>query len=142
MYKDAVKVVVVDQDQNVLVLRRSDSHPLYPLHPDFPGGDVEDGESIEAALLRELSEETGICADSRCLEHLDTWDNQYGTQHHLYLLETGVETPEVMVSWEHDRHEWKPLAILLQEESETMTDSFYKRIVHYMQNRQGTLRSL
>ena len=51
--------VIVDRARNVLITRRAqDSHQggLW----EFPGGKVEDGESLQVALARELSEELGI----------------------------------------------------------------------------------
>lgn len=51
--------VVLDRDHNILITRRApDSHQggLW----EFPGGKVEEGESLTSALARELKEELGI----------------------------------------------------------------------------------
>ncbi len=51
--------VILDRDRNILITRRAaDSHQggLW----EFPGGKVEIGESLTAALGRELREELGI----------------------------------------------------------------------------------
>jgi 8-oxo-dGTP diphosphatase len=51
--------VVLDADRNILITRRAtDAHQgdLW----EFPGGKVERGESLRAALRRELLEELGI----------------------------------------------------------------------------------
>lgn len=51
------------RDQEVLLARRSPMRLNYPGTWSFPGGHVEDGESHEQALKRELSEEIGISAE-------------------------------------------------------------------------------
>lgn len=55
--KRAVSVVLVDAGR-VLLVRRANA-PARDLYA-FPGGRVEDGETLEAAALRELFEETGL----------------------------------------------------------------------------------
>ncbi|RPI20089.1 MAG: (deoxy)nucleoside triphosphate pyrophosphohydrolase [Acidobacteriales bacterium] len=56
-----VVAAVIERDGSVLICqrRRDDSHPF---KWEFPGGKVELGESMPAALLRELKEELAIQA--------------------------------------------------------------------------------
>jgi isopentenyl-diphosphate delta-isomerase len=66
----AVLVLVHDTENRVFLQKRSLSKPLYPGCWDLSAtGHVRAGESREAAALRELEEELGICAESLHLKH-------------------------------------------------------------------------
>ena len=51
--------VILDTDRNILLARRAEGAHQGGLW-EFPGGKVEPGESLQAALARELREELGI----------------------------------------------------------------------------------
>eukprot|EP00736_Rhodelphis_marinus_P011970 Rmarinus@m.27837 len=53
-------VVVVECDNKVLITRRGPQMRSYPSCWVFPGGHVDDGESLEEGAVRELLEEVGI----------------------------------------------------------------------------------
>ena len=61
-----VAVALVDVDGRVLIARRPEGKTMEGLW-EFPGGKVEDGETPEAALIRELKEELGIDTEQSCL---------------------------------------------------------------------------
>ncbi|RMX02965.1 NUDIX domain-containing protein [Corticibacter populi] len=44
---------------------------------EFPGGKIEAGESVEAALCREFDEELGICIDPAAVEIWRTTEHDY-----------------------------------------------------------------
>jgi 8-oxo-dGTP diphosphatase len=50
----------IDRDGRVLLGLRAPSKKLWPRHWDSIGGRVEDGESVEDALVREAREEVGV----------------------------------------------------------------------------------
>lgn len=54
-----VAVGIIIRDGRALLCQRKRT-ARYPLQWEFPGGKVEEGESIEACLRRELSEELAI----------------------------------------------------------------------------------
>ena len=58
---------LVDRDGRVLLARRPPGKEHAGLW-EFPGGKVEQGETAEAALVRELREELGIEPCQRCLQ--------------------------------------------------------------------------
>ncbi|MEP6470631.1 MAG: nucleoside triphosphatase NudI [Acidobacteriota bacterium] len=55
-----VVAVVTDDERRVLLCRMAPDHGVFPGRWALPGGGVEPGERIEAALRREVREELGI----------------------------------------------------------------------------------
>jgi 8-oxo-dGTP diphosphatase len=55
-----VGAMFIRPDGKVLLGLRAASKKVWPQHWDTIGGHVEDGESLENALIREVQEETGV----------------------------------------------------------------------------------
>lgn len=62
---EVVAAVLTQSDGRVLLAQRPPGKP-YAGYWEFPGGKVEPGESLEAALARELQEELGIVVTRPC----------------------------------------------------------------------------
>lgn len=78
---DAVHVVAAvlrNRDGEVLLARRPEHAHQGGLW-EFPGGKVEEGEAVEAALRRELAEELGVACGSAC--PLITVSHRYSDKH-------------------------------------------------------------
>jgi len=75
-------VVLVDADGRVLLTRRPAGKSMAGLW-EFPGGKIEDGETPEAALIRELHEELGIDTWQSCLAPLTFASHSYAEFHLL-----------------------------------------------------------
>jgi 8-oxo-dGTP diphosphatase len=60
----------------VLLAKRPEGKPMAGLW-EFPGGKVQDGESPEEALIRELREELGINVKQACLAPLTFASHEY-----------------------------------------------------------------
>ncbi|SES09191.1 8-oxo-dGTP diphosphatase [Tranquillimonas rosea] len=78
-------VALVDADGRVLLTQRPEGKSMAGLW-EFPGGKVEDGESPEAALVRELHEELGIETWDSCLAPLTFASHAYPDFHLLMPL--------------------------------------------------------
>ena len=53
-----VTAAVIEKDGRILIARRR--HPFMGYHWEFPGGKLEDKETLEECLKREIKEELGI----------------------------------------------------------------------------------
>ena len=78
-------VALIDADGRVLLAQRPEGKSMAGLW-EFPGGKVEDGETPEAALIRELHEELGIETWNSCLAPLTFASHSYDSFHLLMPL--------------------------------------------------------
>lgn len=75
-------VALIDPDGRVLLAQRPAGKSMAGLW-EFPGGKIEDGETPEAALIRELHEELGIETWASCLAPLTFASHSYDDFHLL-----------------------------------------------------------
>jgi len=104
------KVLILNDEGELLLLRRSQTDTRRPGQWDFPGGNVDQGEDLLAAIIRETEEEAHIglkeprvvYAHSEPLapDVLPTW---------IFFAEKVAGRPAVQLSLEHDDFTWAPL---------------------------------
>ena len=92
-----VAVALIDADGRVLVSRRPEGKPMAGLW-EFPGGKVHEGETLEAALIREMREELAIDTAQSCLAPFTFASHEYNDFHllmPLYICRVwkGIVTP-------------------------------------------------
>ena len=80
-----VACALLDADGRVLLAQRPPGKAMAGLW-EFPGGKVEPGESPEAALIRELSEELAVETRAACLAPLTFASHAYDERHLLMPL--------------------------------------------------------
>lgn len=88
MDKKIVTVVacaLIDVDGRVLLAKRPAGKPMPHLW-EFPGGKIEENETPEQAIIRELDEELGIDTKSTCLAPLSFVSHAYDDFHLVMLL--------------------------------------------------------
>ena len=78
-------VCLIDRDGRVLLAQRPEGKSMAGLW-EFPGGKVEEGETPEVALIRELEEELGINTWESCLAPLTFASHTYEKFHLLMPL--------------------------------------------------------
>jgi 8-oxo-dGTP diphosphatase len=80
-----VAAALIDSDGRVLIARRPPGKAMAGLW-EFPGGKIAEGETPEAALVRELKEELGIDLKHACLAPLTFASHRYPDFHLLMPL--------------------------------------------------------
>ncbi len=100
-----VACALVDADHRVLIAQRPEGKSLAGLW-EFPGGKIEEGESPEDALIRELREELGIETKTACLAPLSFASHSYENFHLLMPLFVCRKWQGVPQALEHAALKW------------------------------------
>lgn len=97
---------VVQHNGKVLLLRRRKGDFLPGIF-ELPSGKVETGETLDVALIREVSEETALQV-TVVAEYLGSFDyrNASGTATRQFNFAVKVAAPEPVEVTEHDAYTW------------------------------------
>ena len=95
------------RDHVVLLARRAQHRTAYPDRWSFPGGHVEPGEALDAALIRECQEEIGITpvAFTPVGTIRDPNDEDPAT-YHMFSVTTWDGGEPVLIGDEHTSLRW------------------------------------
>lgn len=131
MAKIVAKALVRNSEGLYLVLHRGNTHPRFPGHIDFPGGEVEPEETPEVAVAREIQEETGLSVDPNKLKRLFAKQYQQ-TTHVLFETKLAELDAKIALSWEHKGYRW-----ITPEELKSLSkfpgaDPYYMEVVDYL----------
>ena len=109
-------------------LHRSATDPSRPLTWDLPGGQLEEGEDLEASIKREIKEETGIKSVNLSIFDAVGQYNKMGQ----YWVQIGyiarVDMPEVKLSFEHHEYAWLSKEEFLRLESSDKIRRFISKL--------------
>ena len=96
---------LIDADGRVLICKRPPGKALAGLW-EFPGGKIEDGETPEACLIRELDEELGIKVATACLAPFVFASHGYDSFHLIMPLYLCRRWEGLVQAREHEAIAW------------------------------------
>jgi 8-oxo-dGTP diphosphatase len=101
----SVKVIIKDDEGRCLLLKRSLNSKGNPGRWEPPGGKINQNESFDSALMREVKEETGLTIS---IQHaLGTSESELPKIKVVHLiLEGQIESGKLHLSEEHDAYVW------------------------------------
>ncbi len=112
--KRAGSALIVDGDNNLLVLRRGETHPYAAFEADLPGGFIDDTETHRDGVAREISEEIGLKISADDLSEVSSiLHKDFYRMHqieHSFFAYRFKERPAITLSWEHDEYQWLPIS--------------------------------
>lgn len=94
-------LILLNSNNEMLVLKRTDEDELEPGKFSLPGGKIEPGEDVKTGALRELAEETGIIIQDAI--EVEAVENEDGTTSHYFTAKT---QDEPLLSSEHTAFKW------------------------------------
>lgn len=127
--KTIVKAIIQNSRGRILTLFRGDTHPNFPGHRDFPGGEMEPGEDFREALVREIREETGLKV-SNLEKFYEILVRPGVTQVLFFAKYTGNKRP--VLSWEHKNFEWISKQDLFREKFPIGVDDYYENAIEIL----------
>ena len=102
--KKGVNIVITNNQGKILILERSSSEFNYPNFWDLPGGKVENDETLQEAVKREVKEESGLDIEQ---------EQNYFYVHHcqdkevdIYGFKANLISGDVIISEEHTKFRW------------------------------------
>ncbi len=108
----SVRAVVRDGQGRCLVLRRSAACRSNAGKWELPGGKVDSGEAFDAALVREIAEESGLSVTLGHAVGLVEIDDRADVRVVTVILDAARVDGAVRLSEEHDAFAWVPVSEL------------------------------
>jgi 8-oxo-dGTP diphosphatase len=101
----AVKAVIQNPDNKILLIKKSGSEEVNPDTWDIPGGRINFGENLYTALWREVKEETGL--DIEIIRPSNVWAM---IKRNLHLVGISfyckTDQTKIVLSDEHVKYNW------------------------------------
>ena len=123
--RNIVLTGILKDNDLFLAVKRDDNDILFPGAWEFPGGHLEDGETLKQGLARELKEEIGFNEDFEPIitHYTDEIKQKDGKLVHNieidFIINVTKENLKIKLSEEHNNYKW------VDKESELL-DSYIK----------------
>ena len=101
-----VKVVVINDEKKILIIRRSKTDYSRPFAWETPGGAVDEKEDPLDAAVREVQEETGVHITDVKPFHTMTVFEEDGDKVVMIFYTACTADNNVTLSFEHDQYKW------------------------------------
>ncbi len=108
--------IIVHEDDILCMQRPQSNHAYLSYKYEFPGGKIEKGETVEAALVRELQEEMALEVRVKPEDFFLTVNHQYpdfSVDLHTYIVKVANKEFQRL---EHEDHHWLKAKSLKQLE--------------------------
>ena len=103
--KIVVSIALINNENEILLSKRPEKKHLSGFW-EFPGGKVEEGETPEKALIREVKEELNIDINNKCIAPLSFSEFDYNNFQLLLLLYICRRWDGIPMSMENNKLEW------------------------------------
>ena len=103
---------ILKDNDLLLAIKRSEDDDMFPGAWEFPGGHLEEGETIKEGLFRELKEEIGISLDSKPIitNYTDEIKNKNNVLIHNieidFIINVKKEELNIILSPELTEYKW------------------------------------
>lgn len=108
-----VAAAIIVKNNSILLTRRGPTGSL-PGKWEFPGGKVEQDETIQQCIERELKEELNLVTAAREILGESTYEYEHGA-FRIFAVKTDIVSGAIKLSV-HDAFEWAPIVKLLDYE--------------------------
>lgn len=102
------KAALFNEKNELLLLTRSETDKVRPGEYDFPGGGVDEGETIIDAMLRETQEEIGVSLLPTDVSLVYSATDFYEEKSRVRFLFLGYiqSSQQIKLSYEHSDYKW------------------------------------